>query len=191
MKGIFLTSQTLTQYLQTLDNLMTLKKLVDQGYEVDSGLHFEADQWGDHLLGTALGVIFGCQVIEREITRKAANGTYVDRELVLPIEGYDEWRRLKGNYPEMEDSEKEMTEVSFDCEYQGGGLSIRFDGQGLVVENAYDDSYYAHSLLDDFFTLKHIWSESLNYWRRVAFDEYGGGDGRVEYSAPEAEHTIS
>jgi hypothetical protein len=174
-------------FLQTLDNILTLKMLADKGYDVPGQIVFVADQWGEHLLDHALGIIFGCKVVEREIVRKTSNGTYQDREMVIPLSDYDEWSRLKEKFPEMKQDEEEMCGLSFDCSFQGCGPSIRFDRDGIVVENGYDTSFYAHSLIDDFITLKHMWIECLNKWRNREVENHGYSiERRVEDCSSEA-----
>lgn len=117
MKGLFLTSNTLTQQLQTLDNLITLKMLHQRGFEIPHDLAFEADCWGDTVLMLALGILFSCESVEREITRRSSNGTYEDRETVLLLEGYDDWVRLKSRYPEMAEAEEDMSSLDFSCDF--------------------------------------------------------------------------
>ncbi|SDO17869.1 hypothetical protein SAMN04487897_109117 [Paenibacillus sp. yr247] len=171
MKSLFLTSNTLTQHLQTLDNLMALKMLQDKGHEIPGDLAFEADCWGDTVLELVLGILFSCKPVEREVTRTTSNGSYSDRETVLSLEGYDDWIRLKGVYPEMEEAEEEMRDLEFSCDYMGSGLSISFDADGLVLENSYGESFYVHTILEDFFTLKHMWTETLSYWRKKKIED--------------------
>ncbi|NHN33260.1 hypothetical protein [Paenibacillus agricola] len=192
MKSLFLTSETLTTDLQTLDNLLVLKILDDKGYELPQNFIFEADIWGDHLLSMALNIIFKCEPEEIEVTRKTSNGTYQDRMILLPLEGYDDWARLKEKYPEMSEFEEDMCMLAFDCDFTGTQLSIQFQDKGIVIDYVYEISYL-HTLMDDFLTLKEMWVEALFIWRRKEFEENERStlNSRMENHSTETVHEIS
>ncbi|WP_240420305.1 hypothetical protein [Paenibacillus periandrae] len=190
MKSIFLTSDTLTRDLQTLDNLLVLKILDESGYEIPEKLPFEAGCWGDHMLVMALNTIFGCLPEEIEVTRTTSNKVYQDRLMVLSIDGYDDWIRLKEKYPEMSETEVEMCSLSFDCDYTGIQLSIHFQEKGIAIEDVYETSY-CHTLIDDFLTLKDMWTEALFFWRRKEFEENGSIDSGMENHSSETTYEIS
>jgi hypothetical protein len=192
MKSLFLTSETLTTDLQTLDNLLVLKILDDKGYELPQDFIFEADIWGDHLLSMALNIIFKCEAVQIEVTKKTSNGTYQERMILLSLEGYDDWIRLKEKYPEMSEFEEDMCCLAFECEYTATQLRILFKEKGIVIDYIYEITYL-HTLMDDFLTLKEMWVESLFFWRRKEFEENERRtlNSRMENHSAEKSHEIS
>ncbi|RUS44916.1 hypothetical protein [Cohnella sp. AR92] len=189
MKGLWLTVDSLCNYLQTLDNLITLKRLDEEGYKLPSDFTFVASTWGDHLMEFALATIFECTPVERSLTRKTSNGSYETPELVLPLDGYEDWWRLRDKYPEAKELEEDMSSLEFDCIYGGSGISIRFDQDGMIVEDV-SDTTYCHPIMDDLFTLKRMWIESLNFWRGKELQD-GSNERRMENCDSEAAHEVS
>jgi hypothetical protein len=136
-----LSTDTQHAYLQTLDNLIVAKNMMESGLGVDDNEWFESDAYGSNsFLWILLKALFGEEC--REEYSGDDGGPFIKASLTE--EGIEAINDFCGD--------------SFICEFTGSGPIVIAKEHGIYID-VNSDSFWIHGIFDDFIELAKLWSE--------------------------------
>ncbi|WP_150274193.1 hypothetical protein [Paenibacillus tepidiphilus] len=160
MKSCFFSVNFLQDELSSLDELITLKKLIQAEFTITDEMFNNQEPFVCNILK----LIFNCDV-------SVNDDDYYQIELVLPA--YSEWLKFKETFPqEIEKAEKVMMEIGFNCKYGWNETEVKFGEKGIILQNSCEYHNYLHTILDDIFELKQKWE----YFFEHIKEAYNSGD---------------